>query len=198
MIKEIRRNPMFPFLLILVLSAGMGFQGWRIILNNFAKEKAAIDGFGIGIIQSFREVPGLLVFLVVYLLLVIKEHKLASLSVIVMGAGVALTGFFPSLLGLTLTTVLMSVGFHYFETTHQSLTLQHFNQQESPIFMSTLRSLRAIGNILIGGFVILLWQFIDYQYILLIIGVAVIIAAAYTFIMNPIKKKVPSQKNELF
>ncbi len=124
---------MYSFLLILVLSAGMGFQGWRIILNNFAKEEAGINGLGIGIIQSFREVPGLMVFLVVYALLIIKEHKLSSLSVIIMGVGVAITGFFPNLLGITLTTILMSVGFHYFETTHQSLTLQHFNQQEAPM-----------------------------------------------------------------
>ena len=188
---------MFPFLLILVLSAGMGFQGWRIILNNFAKEEAGIDGFGIGIIQSFREVPGLMVFLVVYVLLIIKEHKLSSLSVIIMGAGVALTGFFPDLIGLTLTTVLMSVGFHYFETTHQSLTLQHFNKQEAPIFMSTVRSLRAIGNILIGGLIILLWQFISYQSILLIIGIAVMIVGAYTLFMDPIKRELPQQKKKI-
>jgi hypothetical protein len=63
MIKEIRKNQMYPFLMLLVLSAMMGFQGWRTLLNNFAVEKASIDGFEIGVIQSFREVPGFLVFL---------------------------------------------------------------------------------------------------------------------------------------
>lgn len=61
MLKEIRKNPMYPFLMVLVLSAMMGFQGWRSLLNNFAVEEAGIDGFEIGVIQSFREVPGFMV-----------------------------------------------------------------------------------------------------------------------------------------
>ena len=51
---------------------------------------------------------------------------LASFSVIalaLMGLGVALTGFFPSVYGLYFTTIIMSTGFHYFETVKNSLSL---------------------------------------------------------------------------
>jgi predicted MFS family arabinose efflux permease len=197
MLKELRKNPMYPFLMLLVLTAMMGFQGWRTLLNNFAVEKAAIDGFEIGVIQSFREVPGFLVFLVIYVLLVIKEHHLASLSVIIMGAGVALTGFFPDFIGLTLTTILMSVGFHYFETVNKSLTLQHFNQQQSPIMMAHLRSYGALANILIGGVVWVLSGYLSYKLNFLLIGVFVVVAGIISFFINPIKREITPQTKKI-
>ena len=96
--KSIRQNPIYPFLLVLVLSASMGFQAWRSMINNYAYEVGGVDGFEFGAIQSLREVPGFLVFLVVFVLLIIKEHRLASISVFLLGLGVAIVGFFPSFL----------------------------------------------------------------------------------------------------
>lgn len=195
MLKEIRKNPMYPFLLILVLTAMMGFQGWRTLLNNFAVEKAGINGLEIGVVQSFRELPGLMVFLVVYVMMVIREHKLASLSLILMGGGIALTGYFPDFIGLTLTTILMSVGFHYFETTNKSLTLQHFNEKQSPIVMAQLRSFGALGNIVIGAIVWFLSGYVSYKISFLLIGLFVVGSGIVTIFMRPVKKEaIPQQK----
>jgi len=197
MLKEIRKNPMYPFLMVLVLSAMMGFQGWRTLLNNFAVEEAGINGFEIGVVQSFRELPGLMVFLVVYVLLFIKEHRLASLSLILMGGGIAITGYFPDFIGLTLTTILMSVGFHYFETTNKSLTLQYFNQKQSPIMMAHLRSFGALGNIFIGAVVWVLSGYVTYKVSFALIGIFVIIAGISTLFMRPIKKEVVAQQKKI-
>ena len=98
------------------------FSVWMVLLNNFVIEKAAFTGIEIGILQSLREIPGFLAFTVIYVLLFIKEQRLAIVSLIVTCIGVAITGFFPSVLGLYLTTIIMSIGFHYFETVNQSLT----------------------------------------------------------------------------
>lgn len=186
---------MYPFLLILVLTAMMGFQGWRTLLNNFAVEKAGINGLEIGVVQSFRELPGLMVFLVVYVMMVIREHKLASLSLILMGGGIALTGYFPDFIGLTLTTILMSVGFHYFETTNKSLTLQHFNEKQSPIVMAQLRSFGALGNIVIGAIVWFLSGYVSYKISFLLIGLFVVGSGIVTIFMRPVKKEaIPQQK----
>ncbi len=195
MMKSIRQNPMYPFMFVLVICAMMGFQGWRTLLNNFAVEKAGIDGLQIGVVQSLREVPGFLVFLVVFVLLFIKEHRLGSISVIIMGIGIALAGFFPSFIGLIITTVVMSIGFHYFETINKSLTLQHFSYQEAPIVFAKLRSYSALGNIAIGGLVWLMSGYLDFKYSFLIIGVMVVIGGIYTIIIDPIKEEpVPQHK----
>ncbi len=92
----------------------MVFSVWMVLLNNFVVEKAAFTGKEIGILQSLREVPGFLAFTVIYALLLIKEQRLALLSLGITAFGVAITGFFPSTFGLYITTVIMSIGFHYY------------------------------------------------------------------------------------
>ena len=59
-------------------------------------------------LQGLREVPGFLAFTVIFMLLVWRQQTFAILSLAVMGVGVALAGFLPSVWGLYFTTVLMS------------------------------------------------------------------------------------------
>lgn len=124
-------------------------SGMETLLNNFAVEEATLSGFQFGVVQSLREVPGFLVFLVVFALLFIREHKLVAVSVLIMGLGIAMVGFFPSFPGLIFRTVLMSIGFHYFETLNKSLTLQHFNIKQTQIVFAKLRSYDALINIFV-------------------------------------------------
>jgi len=138
--KEAKRQPMYRFLMVLTISSTVGLQVWRTLFNNFSVEVAALDGSHIGMIQSVREVPGLLTLLVIFVLMITKEHRLSALSILVLGLGVSVTGLFPSFLGLLFTTLIMSIGFHYYETTNQSLTLQHFDKNRSPWVLGKMRS----------------------------------------------------------
>jgi hypothetical protein len=194
---SIKEKPIYKFLFILTIASAIGLQGWRTLFNNFAVEKAGIDGFWIGIIQSVREVPGFLALLVIYLLIIIKEHNLSRLSIIILGFGVAVTGLFPTNIGLVFTTILMSVGFHYFETTNQSLTLQYFNRQESAIVMGRFRSISSLANIGIGVSIWVLSQFIEMAGLFLIIGGIVILFAVSTIKLDPSDLGLPKQKKRI-
>ncbi len=112
---------------LLFLMAGsvpLSFATWQALLNNFAVERAAFTGAEIGVLQSLREVPGFLAFAVVFLLFFVREQRLAYLSLLLLGLGTAITGYFPSIVGLYITTVVMSLGYHYYETLQISLALQ--------------------------------------------------------------------------
>ena len=89
-------------------------------------------------------------------MLLVKEHRLSALSTLVLGVGLAATGLFPSFIGLLITTLIMSFGFHYYETTNQSLTLQYFDENTSPWVFGKLRSMAAASNIGIGVFIYLM------------------------------------------
>ena len=71
-----------PEVLLLVATAAAPFAWatWQALLNNFAIERAAFTGAEIGILQSLREVPGFLAFTVVFLLLIVREQRLAFLT----------------------------------------------------------------------------------------------------------------------
>ena len=139
-----------PEILLMVMAGAMpiAFWSWSVLLNNFTIEFASFTGQEIGILQSLREVPGFLSFLVVYLLLVIAEQRLALLSLGILGAGVALTGYFPTVIGLYITTVISSIGFHYYEACNQSLTLQWLNKKTAPEIMGKIYGVGAFTQLI--------------------------------------------------
>ena len=149
MFKLLKRfNQPEHLLLAMAFTMPLVFSVWMVLLNNFVIEKANFTGVEIGILQSLREVPGFLAFTVIYALLFIKEQRLALISLAVTSLGVFLTGFFPSVIGLYLTTILMSIGFHYFETLSQSLTLQWVNKDKTAHFLGRMLSVKSIASLL--------------------------------------------------
>ena len=101
-------------LLAMAFTMPLVFSVWMVLLNNFVIEKANFTGVEIGMLQSLREIPGFLAFTAIYILIFIKEQRFALISLAITSVGVLLTGYFPSVLGLYMTTILMSVGFHYY------------------------------------------------------------------------------------
>ena len=150
----------------------VAFSTWNALLNNFVVERAGFTGVEIGILQSLREVPGFLAFTVIFVLLIIKEQAFAVVALAILGIGVALTGIFPSAIGLYCTTVLMSTGFHYFEVLKQSLALQWFEKTEAPQALGKLISVGAITSLVVYS---VLWGLLevldmDYAWIFMIAG----------------------------
>lgn len=194
--KTAQQNPMYLYLIILTISSTVGLQVWRTLFNNFAVDIAVLDGNHIGMIQSVREIPGFLALLTVYFLLFIKEHRLSALSILILGIGVSATGLFPSYSGLLFTTLLMSFGFHYFETTNMSLTLQYFDKGTSPWVFGKQRSVASASNIAVGLLIYAMAFFLNYTQIYLIMGALIMVAAIWGFTQNPADREItPQHKN---
>tara|TARA_B110000503_G_scaffold75060_1_gene115850 strand:+ start:3139 stop:4338 length:1200 start_codon:yes stop_codon:yes gene_type:complete len=138
---------------LMTFAMPFSFGVWMALFNNFAIEQGGLNGAHIGVLQSWREVPGFLAFGVVFLLIVITEQRLAIWSLLMLGIGTALTGWLPSFSGLLVTTMLMSVGFHYYETIKQSLALQWFTKEEAPVQLGRLMSIGAGSSLLAYGWV---------------------------------------------
>lgn len=194
---EFKKKEMYRYLLVLSLGSVISFQAWRTLFNNFAVEAASIDSFGVGLIQSLREVPGFLALLVVYLLYLIKEHRLASISVMVMGIGIVFTGLFPSLGGLIVTTVVMSFGFHYFETANQSLTLQYFSKKETPFVLARIKRYSSLVSIITGGVLFLSATALSYKLNYIIFGSVAVAAGIWSLRTNPSNPDLPAQHKKL-
>ncbi len=137
----------FVFLAIASIVMSATFAGWMAMLNNFVIEQAAFTGAEIGILQSLREIPGFLAFTAVFILLVFTEQLFALISLCLLSIGVAITGLFPSIYGLYATTVLMSIGFHYYETINTSLSLQWFKKDEAPAKLGKLMSIKSAASL---------------------------------------------------
>ena len=151
-------------LYLLAAAVPFSFVAWSALLNNFVVEVAKFDGEKIGMLQSIREIPGLLAFSIVFVLLIFRQQNAAYLSLFLLGFGTLITGFFPSTWGLYATTLIMSIGFHYMETLHHSLTLQWVDKQSAPSFLGKLSSLRSFIGLAVLGAVYVLMQLLHVSY----------------------------------
>jgi len=195
--KAIKNNPMFLYLAVLTICSTLGLQTGITLFNNFAVDIVGLHGNHVGVIQSVREIPGFLALLTIYVILMIKEHRLSALSILIMGFGLAITGKLPSYAGLILTTLVMSFGFHYYETTNMSLTLQYFDKNSSPWVFGKQRSYAAAASIAVGLAIYILAFFLSFSQIYLLIGGLIIAAAVWALSQKPAQQEVVPQRKKM-
>ena len=164
----------------MVMAAGvpLSFATWRALLNNFAIEVAQFDGASMGILQSVREIPGFLALGVVFVLLWMREQTLAVVSLALLGLGTALTGYFPSLVGLCSTTLLMSLGFHYYETMQTSLTMQWVEKARAPEMFGKLIAVGSSMALLSYGLVWVVFEWLQLEF-----AITYLVAGSLTLIV---------------
>ncbi len=178
-----------PEVLLMLMAAAVpiSFAAWQALLNNFAIEMANFSGREMGILQSLREIPGFLAFGVIFLLLFFREQRLAYISLLLLGIGTALTGFFPTIIGLYLTTIVMSIGFHYYETLQTSLALQWIDKANTAETLGRLIATGSFAAILTFGLIWLGNDFLslDYMWLYLITGGITIAIATFAWMVFP-------------
>ncbi len=195
--ESIKRNPMFVYLVVLTISSTVGLQTWTTLFNNFAVDVANLGGNHIGMVQSIREIPGFLALLAVFAIRFIREHRLSAVSILVLGVGLATTGFFPSYAGIAITTLVSSFGFHYYETTNMSLTLQYFKKHESPWVFGKLTSLAAATSIAIGLLIYLMMSFLSFSQVYLVVGGMIALAGLWALRRDPSDPQALPQRKQM-
>ncbi|EJG1725781.1 MFS transporter [Vibrio parahaemolyticus] len=185
------------FLLLISIIVPIAFSTWMALLNNFVIEKANFDGADIGLLQSVREIPGFLAFTAVFVLLFIREQRFMLVSLAMLTLGTALTGYFPTLYGLLFTTLLMSTGFHYFETLKQSLSLQWLSKEEAPEMLGKFISVGALASLFTYGAIWILLEQLKFDFktvYLLAGGVGFVLTIVMALAFPQFKTAVPQNK----
>lgn len=159
----------------------IAFVSWSSLLNNFVVEAANFSGADIGLLHSVREIPGLLSFTLVWMLILFRQQTFALVSIFLLGAGVGATGYFTDLTGMLFVTFVMSVGFHYLEPLKDSLTMQWTAKENSPIIFGKLQSIKSIfifGSLIVSYVLI---RYLDYKEVFLIMGGVVCVVTLVAF-----------------
>ncbi len=187
-------------LIYMAVIMGLVFSVWNVMLNNFAIERAFFTGSDMGDLHSVREIPGFLAFSAIFVLLFLREQTFATIALVLLCLGVLATGFFPSKYGLIATTLLMSIGFHYFETINSSLTLQWLPKKDAPRFLGKVIGYSSIAALLGYGAVALfskIFQF-DYVVIYMIIGMVGLVMVGHLWWYFPKFETTIPQRKHLF
>lgn len=188
------------FLLVANLLHTFGHSVWRALFNNFAVERIGVGADAIGWIQSVRELPGLLAFVVAFLALILKEMRIMAVSLICLGIGIVLTGQSASFSVLLVATLVMSLGFHYFNPGNNGLILMSIGRDETPRVMGQLKSLGAIAAVLATGAVYFFVDRLGYEAMFTIVGLSVAFGGIVLFVVGrgghnlPVRRKVRLRK----
>jgi hypothetical protein len=159
---------------------------------------ASFTGKEIGILQSIREIPGFLAFTAIFLYFVWREQTFAVLSLALCGLGTAITGFFPTATGFFITTFIMSVGFHYFETVNQSLALQWLPKADAPRQLGRIIAAGSFATIAAYALIFLTWKLLELDFSSVYLaggGVTVVFALVAWFAFPKFGKTYPSASN---
>ncbi|GLP84759.1 MFS transporter [Tritonibacter mobilis] len=157
------RRPV-TLLFLMAIAMPVAFNTWSALLNNFVIEVASFDGADIGVLHTLREIPGFLAFLVIFLIIFMREQVLGLLSLALLGAATAVTAWFPTLQGILVITVLSSIGFHYFETVAQSLQLQWLSKERAPQMLGWLVATGSAATLVVYGVIVVLWEPLNLSY----------------------------------
>ncbi|WP_112324135.1 MFS transporter [Oceanibium sediminis] len=178
-----------PESLLMLFAFGMplSFAVWVATLQNFVIEVAAFDGSDWGWLQTVREIPGFLAIGVILVIMVMREQTLALLSLVLLGGAVAVTGYLPSFSGLLLTTVISSIGFHYYETVNQSLQLQWIDKKRAPRVLGNLLAMGSAGSLLAYGLIVMTWKSFDlsYEFVFMAGGLTTVAVAVFARLAYP-------------
>lgn len=178
-----------PVTMLYIFAAAMplSFAIWSALLNNFVIEAAQFDGSDIGWLHTVREIPGFLAIGVIALIMFIREQVLGLIALAMLGVATAVTAWFPTFSGLLVTTMLSSLGFHYFETVNQSLQLQWIEKDKAP---QTLGNIVAVGSgaaLVSYGLLFMGWKYLGLSYntVYLLGGGSTFLLAVFCFVFYP-------------
>ena len=151
------RRPI-SLLFFMALAMPIAFFTWYALLNNFVKEVADFDGADIGLLHTVREIPGFLSFLVIFLIIIVREQVLGLVSLIMLGAATAITAWYPQLTGIMILTFISSAGFHYYEAVNQSLQLQWLPKDKAPQILGWLMAVGSAATFCVYFVIMILWE----------------------------------------
>ena len=182
------------FLLLSNFLLHFGFQVWRTMINNFAVEEIGIGPASIGWLQALREVPGLMGFLLGFLALFISEVRIMSLSVILLGAGIFLTGHANDIPFLFVSAVVMSIGFHFFIPCNDGVILMTIEKEQTPKALGQLRSLGAISALTGTVMVYLLAGGWGYRTLFMVLGGFIALGGFLLLPLGSTQEGLPSRR----
>lgn len=126
---------------------GFGFAVYNGVFQNFIREVLHAEPKQLGIVESLREVPGLLTALLAGTLVALAESRIAALGLVVAGIGIAATGLVGSIPKLVLVSVFWSVGFHVFSTVQSAITLALAKGREGGRHLGRMAAVGATSTI---------------------------------------------------
>jgi MFS family permease len=145
------------FLSVLVL-VGVSYGLYRGIQDNYLAEIMRVNYFERGIVEFFREIPGLLLILVLALMYKFADSRIFKIGVALMAGGVAgllltsSSAFFMTKVFVVIFMVFYSIGEHVIMPVRATIAIDLAKPEKSGASLGITGSISQFGNI--AGFIL--------------------------------------------
>ena len=147
------------FLSVLILF-GVSFGLYRGIQDNYLAEIVKITPFERGIVEFFRETPGLLLILILALMYRFADSKIFKIGIAVMAGGIAgllltsTSGMFMTKVFVVIFMVLFSTGEHIIMPVRATIAMDLAKKEKTGASLGLSNSISQFGNI--AGFILVM------------------------------------------
>lgn len=178
-------NRNFSLLALSVASVGFFFGVQLTLFNNFIVDRLGIEADELGYVEALREVPGFLNVFFIALVIRFAPARVASLSLIVMGLGIAIYSYASTVYLLALFSLVWSLGFHCWIPLEQSMGLAFAPGKERGRWLGQLRSVNSIAWLISIAVCMALIDSLQYEGLFILAGLATVLGGgALLFIDN--------------
>lgn len=162
-----------------------GFSVYNSVFQNFLKDVVGAQPLDLGVLESCREIPGLLAAITAGSLMMLAQSRVAAIGLAVTGIGISATMLTRSLHPLIAASMFWSVGFHLYSTVSGAIVLALAKGKEGGRHLGRMAGVGSAATILALSFAWLLsWLLkgldpnVKYHSMFLIGGVSILSAAA--------------------
>lgn len=161
-----------------------GFAVYNGIFQNFIREVLHVSPSQLGVLESLREVPGLLTAPIAGTLVAFAEPRLAGLALLVCALGIGATGFAGNYWTLVAMNVFWSTGFHLWSSVSPSITLALAGGREGGRHLGRMSAIGSVAVLIALGSARFFKTYLAYPTLFIIAGVMIACAGVLAFLLS--------------
>lgn len=172
------------FFLLSLFVTGIGYGIYKGIIDNYFAEVVKIGEFDRGVIEFFREIPGLMLIVILAAFYMFSAEQLYKMGAIIMLIGMGMLSIVsPGKVLVTLAVCIYSLGEHIQLGMKNTLSLEYSKEGRGGQALGYQQALYQVGTLLGYGVIIIAFLFLlqDKPYRLFFIISAIIMALGMFF-----------------
>ena len=171
------RIPPFGWLAGAAFCWGLGFGLYITVFTNFVADELHIRPDQLGLLESIREIPGLLTVVIAALVMTVAEPTVGAVALLLLGIGYLNYFHLQSVEMLIVVSLVASIGFHMWLPVSNALALRLSRPTQEGRRLGQLRSVMAVSQLLGIGLVAALAGVIGMRVLFIGAGAAIIVGS---------------------
>jgi len=155
-----------------------GFAVYNGLFQNYFREVLHGDPSRLGILESLREVPGLLTAPTAGSLALVADTRVGSIALLVSALGIAATGYAEQYWPLVAVTVFWSVGMHLWFSLSPAITLSLADGKEGGRHLGRMAGIGAVAVLIALAATRAAKPYLAYRALFLVAGAMIFVAGA--------------------